>query len=351
MNRKKLIILIASIGVVAGLALLTMKLMGKKGNSITELIEFNIEDTAAVDKVIITDPFGNKMEIIRDGVYWTESNGNCITQTNVQFILEAFKNVEFKGYLPDNSHKQFIKVMSAQSTKVEIFQDGDWVKTWYIGPAAQDHYGQIMLLDDAELGKSDIPVMMKIKGMQGIIEPRFFADKRKWMCTNIFRLTIDKISKVDVRFYDEPSRSFTVTKKKNKLDVFQQGKRLSRVDTAMIYRYLQNYRKIHFDHPNYELNAKQIDSVKRSQPFGVLTVTETSGKATKLRMFRIKSEFEQRNEFGNIVMDDMNKFWCQLPDGQLVKCQYFVFNPLLLGHVYFPMDMSSIKMNMAQPEQ
>lgn len=241
--------------------------------------------------------------------------------------------------------------MSAQSTKVEIFQDGDWVKTWYIGPAAQDHYGQIMLLDDAELGKSDIPVMMKIKGMQGIIEPRFFADKRKWMCTNIFRLTIDKISKVDVRFYDEPSRSFTVTKKKNKLDVFQQGKRLSRVDTAMIYRYLQNYRKIHFDHPNYELNAKQIDSVKRSQPFGVLTVTETSGKATKLRMFRIKSEFEQRNEFGNIVMDDMNKFWCQLPDGQLVKCQYFVFNPLLLGHVYFPMDMSSIKMNMAQPEQ
>ena len=35
-----------------------------------------------------------------------------------------------------------------------------------------------------------------------------------------------------------------------------------------------------------------------------------------------------------------NNFWCILPNGQLVKCQYFVFNPLLLGHVYFPaMDL------------
>jgi len=24
----------------------------------------------------------------------------------------------------------------------------------------------------------------------------------------------------------------------------------------------------------------------------------------------------------------------------LVKCQYFVFNPLLLGHIYFPLDLT-----------
>jgi hypothetical protein len=28
--------------------------------------------------------------------------------------------------------------------------------------------------------------------------------------------------------------------------------------------------------------------------------------------------------------------WCELPNGDLVKCQYFTFNPLILGHVYFP---------------
>ena len=345
MNRKKIILLILSIAVIAGLAYYALNLNKTSGKSISELIEFNVEDTSTVDKIIITDSFGQKMEVIRNGQTWTDVNGGCITQTNVHFILEALKNIEFKGYLPDNSHKQFINLMSAQSTKVEIFQDGDWIKTWFIGPAAQDHYGQIMLLEDSELGKSDIPVMMKIKGLQGIIEPRFFADARKWMCTNIFSLTVDKISKVDVKFYDEPSRSFTVTKNKNKMGVYQQGKKLSQLDTAMVYRYLQNYKKIHFDLPNYELNDKQIDSLKKSQPFATITVNEVSGKSNKLRLFRIKSEFEQRNEFGNTVNVDMNKFWCELPNGQLVKCQYFVFNPLLLGHVYFPMDMSAIEMD------
>ena len=343
MNRNKWLLLIVSLALLAGLSYYVSQLMGNKGKSVSELIEFAVEDTSTVDKIIIADPFSNKIELIRAENGWTESNGTCVTKENVNFILDAFKNIEFKGYLPDNSHKQFTKMMSGQHTKVDIYQNGEWIKTWYIGPAAQDHYGQIMLLDDAELGKSSMPVMMKIKGMHGIIEPRFFADKRKWMCTNIFALTIDKIAKVDVKFIDEPTRSFTVTKNKNKLDVYQKDKKLQNVDTAMIFRYLQEFKKIHFDIPNYELNNKQIDSLKRSRPFAVMTVKETSGKTTKLKMFRIKSDYEQRNEFGEIVNMDMNKFWCELPDGQLVKCQYFVFNRILLGHVYFPMVMEGVR--------
>jgi hypothetical protein len=78
-------------------------------------------------------------------------------------------------------------------------------------------------------------------------------------------------------------------------------------------------------------------------PFATLTLKETSGKTTKLRMFRIKSPEFQTNEFGDVVDTDMNKFWCELPNGQMVKCQYFVFNPLIMGHVYFPMDLSKRK--------
>jgi hypothetical protein len=343
MDKKKIILLGGAVLLIAILTFVTLRLMKQSGRSITELIEFNIADTSTVDKIIITDPFSNKIELVRTAGKWTDSEGTCVTQENVHFILEAFKSIEFKGYLTDNSQQKFINLMSGQHTKVEIHQNGEWLKTWYIGPSSSDHYGQIMLLDDARLGKSDIPVMMKLKGTHGIIEPRFFADKRKWMCTNIFALTLDKISRIDLKFNDEPQRSFTVTKKGQKLDVYQQGRKLPRVDTVMIYRYLQNYKKVHFELANFELNAQQIDSLKRSTPFAVMTVDEVSGKSTKLRMFRIKSDLEQRNEFGAIVKMDMNKFWCELPNGELVKCQYFVFNELLLGHVYFPFDMSGIR--------
>lgn len=316
--------------------------MNKKGRSVSELIEFAIKDPSNVDRIIITDPYSRVFEIRKNGNQWTDKDGGCVTQESAVFVIDAIKNIEFKGYLPDNSHKRFINMMAASHTKVEIFENGEWSKTWYIGPAAQDHYGQIMLLESKADGKSDIPVLMKIKGVHGIIEPRFFADPGKWMCTNIFRLGIDDIEQVDVRFYDEPQRSFSVSRQGHQFTVKQQGKVLQGVDTSMIFRYLQRYNKVHFDVPNYELNEQQVDSLKKTTPFCVLTVTETSGKNSKLRMFRIKTK--KGAEIENVVIEDIdaNRFWCELPNKQLVKCQYFALNPLLIGHVYFPMDVSML---------
>lgn len=343
MNKKRIIALLVAVLIIGGLGFYAVKLVKKSGQSIPDLIEFAIADTASVDKIVITDPAGGKIEVLRDGKRWTDKDGGCITQTNVEFILEAIKNIEFKGYLPDKSHESMIKLMSAQNTKVDIFVHGSWTKTWYIGPSAQDHYGQIMLLEDADLGKSATPVMMKIKGVQGIIEPRFYTDARKWMCTNIFALGINQISKVEVNFPEEAERSFSVSNNNNKFAVYQNGKSVNIQDTAMIFRYLQNYKKIHFDIPNYELDEKEIKEMKKSTPFCVLTVTEKSGKKNKLRMFRIDSEYKQINEMGIEMNKDANKFWCELPSGEMVKCQYFVFNPLILGHIYFPFDMSNVE--------
>lgn len=341
---KRLIILLVSIAVLAGLGWYVMRLFENKGKSDTELIEFAVKDVTTVDRIIISDAFGRTFEIVKgEEEVWTDKDGGCISQESVGFILEALKNIEFKGYLPDNSIAQYSKLMTTQHTKVEIYQHGEWTKTWYLGPSSQDHYGQIMLLEDKVYGKSDYPVMMKVKGLNGIIEPRFFADARKWMCTNIFSLPISSISKVDVKFNEEAPRSFTVTKQGTDMHVYQQGRELQNVDTAMIFRYLNNYQKIHFEKPNYELNDRQIDSVKASKPFCVLTVKETSGKTTKLRCFRIKQKEVSAQGQVTYMNNDHDRFWCQLPNGNLVKCQYYVFNPLFLGHVYFPMDVSMLQ--------
>lgn len=340
---KKTIILIAALGLLIFLGWYAVHLSENKGKSDTELIDFAIKDIESLDKVVISDPYARTFTLLKgkDGV-WTDKDGGCITQESVGFILDAIKNIEFKGYIPDDSHAQYNKLMATQHTKVEIFQNGEWAKTWYIGPSAPDHYGQVMLLDDRTYGKSDIPVLMKVRGLNGIIEPRFFADSRKWMCTNIFSIPIAQLKKVDVKFNEEHERSFTVTKNGSDMKVFQQGKLLQNVDTAMIFRYLNNYKKIHFEKPNYELNNKQIDSIKASTPFCVLSVTETSGKTTKLRCFRIKQRDITPQGIVQFSNNDHDRFWVQLPNGDLVKCQYFVFNPLFLGHVYFPMDISML---------
>lgn len=339
---KKLIILITSLVIVSVLGWYTYSLMNNNGISNTELIAFNIEDISTVDRILISDAFGNKMEVIKNGNEWTDKDGGCIQQSSVAFILETFKNIEFKGYLPENSREQHIKLMATQHTKVEIYQNGEWSKTWYIGVASQDHYGQVMLLDSDEFGKSDLPVIMKIKGVNGIIEPRFFADPKKWMCTKIFELDVNQIKKVDVKFIKEPIRSFTVLKNTSTIDIYQQGKKLQNVDPTMAHSYLNKFKKVHFEIANYQLDKKQVDSVKHSTPFAVLKLTETNNATTTLRMFKIKTTDERPNEFGVKEKADMDKFWCEMPNGELVKCQYFALNPILLGHVYFPMNIDSV---------
>jgi hypothetical protein len=275
------------------------------------------------------------MELVKEDSRWTDEKGDCVTKENVQFILDAFKNIEFKSYVSENGKKQLLKVMTVQHVKVEIFQDGEWTKTWYMGPATPDHYGQIMLLETADDGKSAAPVMMKLAGMNGLIDPRFFADPRQWACTEIMALQMEDIKSVKAKFHGEAYRNFELYNKGNRFRVTQNGKPLASLDTTNVFRYLQGFQKIHFEQKNFSLSDKQVDSVKKSQAFCMLEV-KTKDERIALKMFRIKSKEVQRNEFGELVNMDMNSFWCLLPDGELVRCQYFVFNPLILGHVFFP---------------
>ena len=341
---KKIITLLVAATVIGILFYFVSDLNKNKGKSDTQLIEFSIEETEKIDKVLISDANGYTFEIIKNEEIWTDKDGGCINQESAEFIIDAIKNIEFKGYLAEGELKKSKKDMTAQHISVEIFSEGEWIKTWYIGNSTQDHYGQIMQLDSKKYGKSAFPVIMKIKGVHGIISPRFFADPRQWMCTNIFNLEINEIAKIKVDTRDEPSRSFSVVKNGTDLKVYQQKQLLQNVDTAMIFRYLNKFKKVHYESPNYELNPLQIDSLQKTTPFVVLTVTEVNGKVTQLRCFRIKTS-GATEKVGHIEFkdNDEDRFWCQLPNGQMVKCQYFVFNPLLLGHIYFPFNESDFR--------
>lgn len=349
---RKTVILVLGIAAIAGLSWFVYDLMANKGSSVeTELIDFAVKDAESVDRVIISNDFGQSFEIVKqpDGT-WTDKNGNCIVQESAEFIIDAFKNIEFKGYLAENSVDNYTKMMISKHTKVDIYQNGEWTKTWFIGPATPDHYGQIMLLDSKEYGKSDKPVIMHIKGVYGIIEPRFFADPLKWQCTHIFSLGINDIKKVDVKFIQEPTRSFSVERNGTNFKVLQQEHPIPNIDTSLVFSYLQRFKKIHYEIPNYVFNTRQVDSLKSTTPFCVMTVNESNGKSNTLKMYRIPTDYSNFNELGQEVNYDTERFWCVLPNGKLVKCQYFVFNPLILGHIYFPMDLSALKLKEYTPE-
>lgn len=309
-----------------------------KSDADVAIFNFEIKDTSSIDRIIITEPSGTEMELVRNGKKWTDKTGGCVQQSPVANLLDAAFNIRLKGYVPDNAVKNVTTRMATIGVKVQYFQKGEWSKTWYIGSSTPDHYGTYMLVESAGAGKSEQPVIMEIKGLNGIIGPRFFADPRRWICTEVFSLKMEDIALVNVKDIAHPERSFEVKKQGKGYNVTSNGQRFPAIDTNLVYRYLMNYKQIHFEYPNFELTEKQVDSIKRSRPFTILTVKTTDGNTRTLKMFRRKADpgvGATVDDFGDEVTHDVNRFWCLLPNGQLVKCQYYVFGPLLMGKIYF----------------
>lgn len=338
---KRIILLCIGLFVVAGLGYVTYHLTSKSGKSDEKIaaLDFDIKDTASINRIIITEPSGVAIELVRNGSKWTDKDGGCIQQMPVFNMLETAVNIRFKGYIPDNSIKTVSNRMATIGTEVKFYQNGEWTKTWYIGSSTPDHYGTYMLVESKENGRSDLPVIMEMKGLKGIISPRFFADMRRWSCSEIFALGINEIASVNVNHIGRPERNFRVERSGNRFSVTSNGRPFPAIDTNMVLRYLHNYKKIHFEHINTELSPKQVDSIRRAVPFCELMLKTTKGKVSKLRMFRRKSDGNEdattTNEYGEKVNYDANSFWCELPNREVVKCQYFVFSPLIMGNIYF----------------
>ena len=121
--KKKSILFVSGILFLLILTWLSLYLLDNKGKSDLELIEFSIEDTTNITKIIITEASSMSISLENKNGLWTASNGDCVSQENVSFILDAAKNIEFKGYLPKSSITKFTELMASQHTKVEFFVD------------------------------------------------------------------------------------------------------------------------------------------------------------------------------------------------------------------------------------
>lgn len=336
---KRKIVLLVGVLVLIALGWYSVKLIKNRGRSDENFVDFSFEikDTARIDKIIITEPNGMEMELIRNGKTWADKDGNCVQQMQVGSMLDAAFNVHFKGYIPKNAIKSVVSRMATQGIKVQFFTDGDWNKTWYIGSATPDHMGSYMLLESNENGKSEEPVIAELTNMNGIISPRFYADARKWKCTGVFAYDISEISSVDVRFSKAPNRNFIVKAKGRSFDVINNGKTIQGVPETRVTKYLSNYKRINYELPNYELTDRQVDSVKKSTPYCTLVLKTKKGDTKKIKMYRRKSDSSEpeMNDLGEMADYDINRFWCVLPSGELVKCQYFVFDKITRGDIYF----------------
>jgi hypothetical protein len=329
---KKLIILLIGVAAIVGLIFLSINLSKSAKATDTSLIAFAVKDTAQVDRIEIFDSYKNEeFTLVRnDKGIWEDKDGNCVQQEIVQMMLETMLKITLKGYVPKSAMKNMKNIMMSRHIKVKIFENDEWSKTWYVGHSTQDHMGTHMLLETPEL-KSDNPVIMGMKGFYGILEPRFFADARRFACTELFSYPRKDISSIQVINNVYPQESFEVKTTVEGGSVFADGKELTNVNKDNLLFYLNGFENIHFNQPNFTMSEKQIDSMKAKTPDYKLKI-EGQPSSYELDLYR---RLDPNYEGQDTTAWDLDYLWAVQPDGEVVRMQYYTIGPLIQGKTVF----------------
>lgn len=329
---KRILILIVGLGVVIALTFYAMQLSGTSKVSDKSLISFAVQDTASVDKISIYDNyFDRSFTVVRNekGI-WEDEKGNCVQQQIIGMMLETMNKITLKGYVPKSAMENMKKQMMSRNKEVKIFQNGEWVKTWYVGHPTQDHMGTHMLLETPEK-KSDNPVIMGMKGFYGILDPRFFTDPRKFACTELFSLKREQIKKVELINRVIPKESFEINKKGSDYHVTRKGQKLDNVNKDNLLFYLNGFESIHYNQANYTLSPEDIKKIKSKLPDYEINIASTENEKYELDLYRRLDP----SYTSDTVVYDTDYLWAVKEDGQVVRMQYYTIGPLIEGQMVF----------------
>ncbi len=326
--------------IVGGLGFFAYKLATgeKKSQMAAEaLSDFAIRDTATIDRLVITDTDGNPgVDLKRVGNEWQTTDGDCIQQHLVGTILETIKYIKVKSPVPKGSIETINKMIAAHNKKMDIYQNGKLVKTWYVGDPTRDQYGTYMLLKDAEKGKSPEPYIMHLPNMNGNLSTRFVTNPQDLECTGVFNYDPATIATVNVTIPDSAHLNYKlVATGDNKFEVYNNETQVTEFDTTQVRRYLVNFRKIHFEHHNYVLSKAEVDSLVQSQPYYTINVALEGGETNNIRLFRRAGGPNRYGLDGELIKYDQDRLWVELQDGEVVSGQYHVFNKLMRDINFF----------------
>jgi hypothetical protein len=228
------------------------------------------------------------------------------------------------------------KSIAAHHQKMEIYQNGELVKTWYVGDPTQDQYGTFMLLKDAEKGKSPEPFIMHLPNMYGNLSTRFITDPKPFQCTEVFAFEPENIASVNVTIPDSAHFNYRVEANgDNSFSVFNNGKEVESFDTTFVRAYLVGFRKIHFENHNYTLTEENLDSMKNSVPYYTIDVTLKDGETNGIRIFKRRYLYVKRGLVGQPLEFDQDRVWVELENGTVVVGQYYVFGKLMRDIRFF----------------
>ena len=336
-KNKKLFILFIVLASAAAWFVITKS----KGTIKQTLRDFAVQDTASVNKIFLADKNGNNITLERNENGAWKLNGKFNARPDaIKTLLTTIKKIDVKEPVGKNAQDNVIKRLATKAVRCEIYQNNELTKAYYVGTETSDQTGTYMIMIDPEtMAPSAKAFVTYIPGFEGFLTTRYFTDERSWRDRTVFSYVPSEIKAVKMESPEHPEQSYEVSAQGGNsfhVKMLSNNKPLSNIDTLAVKQYLSYFKQLNFESFEVELKQTQIDSILKSQPINILTVTDASGKANKVSFYTRPNLKKVLDANENPLPFDPVRMDAQMNDGKdFVILQYFVFGKVLPPVGYF----------------
>ncbi|MEI6817767.1 MAG: DUF4340 domain-containing protein [Bacteroidota bacterium] len=336
MNKNRVyVIVFLLLAITAGVLVFT----NRKSTIKDELKDFAVKDTAAITKIFMADKLPTQVTLTKEGPgMWTVNGKYAVRKDEMDNLLETIHNVDVRTPVSKAGYNNVIKALAVASTKVEIYVKDQLIKTYYVGGSTADNMGTFMMIEN-----SSTPFVTYIPGFNGYLTTRYFTNEMAWRDRTIFNYNQEEIASIKVEY--------PVVDKKHSFEVIPKTFTVSQVgeapitDTAKVGRYVGLFKHVNFEGFADGVTKETRDSVLKTKPLSVITITDTKGNKDEIRAYLKmvnKKDSLMEDEYGKHIIYDVDRMFALINNGKdFVVIQHFIFDPIMVSYDYF--KKSSVK--------
>lgn len=312
-----------------------------KGTLRAEMKNFAVKDTATIDKIFLADKNGRTLTLAKDANgAWSVNGKYRVRRDALETLLETIMRVDVKEPVGKKAHDNVMKLLAAKAIKCEIYQKGELTKAYYVGTETQKMTGTYMIMIDIDdMETMERPFVTYIPGFEGFLTTRYFTEEKGWRDRTMFQYKPNEIKSVRMEVPYNPSFGYELTVKGNndyEIKMLSDNKIVSDVDPIAVKQYLSYFQILSFESFEVDLKQSQIDSVLKSQPINILTVTDKDGKTNRVKFYARKPKKDVYGKDGLLLKFDEERMDALMNNGvDFVMVQFYMFGKVMPSVDYF----------------
>jgi hypothetical protein len=317
--------------IVLGIILYWLNTKSRESTFTAANTAFAVEDTAAIDEIHLSNLQGQEVILKQQPDHqWRVNDKFQASQTKVETLLHTIYHVEVKKPVPLESRENVIKSLATQNVQVDIYQDDNLVRSYYVGHQTPSELGTYMAMNNEDKK----PYVTHIPGFYGYLSSRFFCDPDEWRSTLIWNFNPVAIQEVKVDYPNGDKEPFHLQKEgENAFTIkhLNKNSKLKNYDLKQVKRYLMNFRDFHCVRDMKDI-AKR-DSLMQYTPDARLTVKDDTDNKRSLAVY---NAFGKANDTVT-TPGKPNNYFATTPmrEDQVLLIQNLQIDPMLKGFSHF----------------